>query len=1008
MAMITAFQALSRTTRLISGYSTADQLKADNAGDILYGGAGNDTLTGGLGQDLFVIAKGDGSDTIISFTAGIGGDMLRLQNYGFKSFAAVQSAMSQRGADTLITLGNGEVLTLKNVLASTLTEANIAIDYSLATSAAAQATLTTSVAGSTVLGSAKNDLIASSAAGTTLAGGLGDDTYTINNLRTAIVEKTNEGIDTVQAYGQWGYNLMKAGATENLTLMGGDNLAGFGNSLANLITGNSGNNVISGGKGDDLLTGGGGRDTFLFSKGDGSDVITDFVTTGSGHDIVSLSGYGLSSFADISSSLKQVGTDTVLVLGGGETLTFRNTLASTFTASDFLLPDTSKTTGVKTFSDDFTSFSQLGASGGTWRTKLEWSGNEAYSNVSAGEQQLYVDSSFKGLVGNTAAQSLGLNPFSIQGSNLVITATALDKSFAPYTGGAAYSSGCITTEATFSQTYGHFEITAQLPNTKGAWPAFWLRPLSNAGAAEIDVMEAFGDQSDATHVAIHSDNLSQADGEWVLSNVDLSQGMHTYGMTWTPYDITFYLDGQAVTRYATPTDMNSNMYMIANLAMGGNWGGAADGITGAQFKIDSIVAYQLQDYTLANYTLRTSATPTHTFTGTAASETLYGSSEGDLITGNGGADILQGGTGDDTYIVSTTTTKVVEAFDSGIDTVKSSVSFTIGDYIENLTLTGTAAISATGNALANIITGNSGDNIITGGHGNDILTGGGGHDTFVIANGDGSDIITDFNALTGAEHDVVDLHGFDFNTLSELTSAMSQVGNDVYLHLTSSDTLVFRNNVIGNFSLDDFKLPDAPAESAASLRWDNGTAATETIVGSASNETLKGAGGADTLIGGAGDDVYIIDNAAQIVVEKPGEGVDTVFASVSNYTLPVNVENLTIMVAGTATGNDWSNRITGSGGNDVIDGKGGNDWLTGGTGNDTFIHAAGQGYDTITDFHAFTSASAEHDLLKFSGYGKDATLSHVGDIWTIKSSTVTDTIHIANVTSLSASDYMFV
>lgn len=989
-------------TPVVAGSARNDVLVGTNGSDILYGGAGNDTMTGGAGSDLFVMAKGTGSDTILDFGVD---DVLRLQNYGFKSFATFQSALTQKGADTLVNLGNGEVLTLKNVAASSLTADNVSFDYTLATSAASQVWLGTSVAGTTVIGTAKNDFIATNTAGSTLIGGLGDDTYSINNLNTKIVEKAGEGIDTVLAYGQWGYNLAKAGATENLTLMGADNRAGYGNDLANLITGNSGKNIIDGGKGDDLLTGGAGADTFVFTKGDGSDVITDFVTTGDRHDLVSLNGYGFSSFADVAAALKQVGTDTVLSLGGGETLTFRGTTASTFTSGDFLLPETSKA-WVQTFSDGFNSFSRFGADGGTWRTQREWAGNAAYG--ASTEQQLYVDTGFKGLVETQSAKPLGLDPFSIENGALVITATPLDQSVTAYTGCAAYSSGVITTEATFSQTYGHFEITAQLPSGQGAWPAFWLRPVSNVGAAEIDVMEAFGSQTDASHVAIHSDNALQNDGQWVMSNVDLSKGMHTYGMTWTPYDILFYVDGELVTRYATPTDMNSAMYMIANLAMGGSWGGAADGTTSAEFKIDSIVAYQLSDYTLAHYNLKTSATATHTFTGTAGSETIWGSTEADLIVGNGGADTLQGSYGDDTYVVTSANTRVIESFDSGIDTVRSSVAFTLGDNVENLTLTGTASVAATGNALANIIIGNSGDNIITGGTGNDILTGGGGHDTFVISKGDGSDIITDFTTGSGPQHDVVQLQGEIFNTLGEVKSSMTQVGSDVYLQLTSSETLVFRNTVVDAFTADDFKFPDQPATSGTSLRWTTGTSAAETMVGSASNETLKGNGGADTMIGGQGDDVYVVDNTSQIVIEKPNEGIDTVVSTASSFTLPANVENLTMMLPGTGIGNAWSNRITGSGAADIIDGRGGNDWLTGGTGNDTFIHAAGDGYDTITDFHTFTSAKAEHDLIKFTGYGKDATLAHDGDVWTIKSSTATDTIHILGVTSLTTSDYIFV
>ena len=82
------------------------------------------------------------------------------------------------------------------------------------------------------------------------------------------------------------------------------------------------------------------------------------------------------------------------------------------------------------------------------------------------------------------------------------------------------------------------------------------------------------------------------------------------------------------------------------------------------------------------------------------------------------------------------------------------MTFTLAANVENLTLTGSAAINGTGNALANVITGNTGANTLgggdgadtlTGGLGADRLTGGTGADSFrFVTTGDGSDTITDF------------------------------------------------------------------------------------------------------------------------------------------------------------------------------------------------------------------------------------------------------------------------
>jgi Ca2+-binding RTX toxin-like protein len=124
-----------------------------------------------------------------------------------------------------------------------------------------------------------------------------------------------------------------------------------------------------------------------------------------------------------------------------------------------------------------------------------------------------------------------------------------------------------------------------------------------------------------------------------------------------------------------------------------------------------------------------------------------------------------GGTGNDTYIVYAGTDQVIENPGEGTDTVRSSVSFALPDNVENLTLTGTAAINGTGNSLANVITGNASANVISGGGGADTLTGGAGADQYAfIAISDSpsgaADLITDFSGKKG-QGDKIDLSAID-------------------------------------------------------------------------------------------------------------------------------------------------------------------------------------------------------------------------------------------------------
>ncbi len=143
-------------------------------------------------------------------------------------------------------------------------------------------------------------------------------------------------------------------------------------------------------------------------------------------------------------------------------------------------------------------------------------------------------------------------------------------------------------------------------------------------------------------------------------------------------------------------------------------------------------------------------------TGNAGNNVITGNTGNNILNGGAGVDTLIGGLGNDTYIVDTATDTITELAGGGTDTIQSSVTYTIAalNNVENLTLTGAAAINGTGNAGNNVITGNTANNLLNGGGGNDTLngglgvdslTGGVGNDFFWLDNVANRDLITNFS-----------------------------------------------------------------------------------------------------------------------------------------------------------------------------------------------------------------------------------------------------------------------
>ncbi|MDY0870359.1 M10 family metallopeptidase [Dongia rigui] len=326
-----------------------------------------------------------------------------------------------------------------------------------------------------------------------------------------------------------------------------------------------------------------------------------------------------------------------------------------------------------------------------------------------------------------------------------------------------------------------------------------------------------------------------------------------------------------------------------------------------------------------------------TLKGMGGNDTLDGGDDNDSLDGGTGNDTMSGGNGNDTYFVDNANDVVDESATDGYDIVKSTVTYTISDGVEEFQLLGTAAINATGSNDDNKLVGNDGANILDGAGGNDEMIGGKGDDTYIVDSLD--DVVTETLGAGGG--------------IDTVRSAIDYTLGSNVENLTLTDDGVEINGV--------------------------GNDLANVIIGNSSDNKLTGVGGIDTLKGGDGNDYYNVNlvlsgTAAKIedtVIELANQGdydtIKLVGPTLSNLvttlTVGTNIENLDASDTGSTklnlTGNALSNELTGNDADNVLDGGAGDDTLIGGAGNDTYkvsekdgfvdfvIEGVGKGIDTV-------------------------------------------------------------
>jgi len=346
----------------------------------------------------------------------------------------------------------------------------------------------------------------------------------------------------------------------------------------------------------------------------------------------------------------------------------------------------------------------------------------------------------------------------------------------------------------------------------------------------------------------------------------------------------------------------------------------------------------------ANNTLE-SAAGNDSLYGLSGNDTLSSGDGNDLLDGGAGNDSLIGGLGSDTYLVDSSTDAIVELSNAGTDVARSSAAtYTLAVNVENLTLTGSAAINGTGNSSNNILTGNTAANNLSGAGGNDTILGDAGNDT--LDGGAGND------SLTGGTGD--DTYIVDSST--DIVVEGGSAGTDL---VQSSATTYTLSNNVENLTLTGSAAINGTGNTGNNILTGNSAAnsisgggGNDTIIGGGGNDTLEGAAGNDSLTGGDGVDTASYSGATAAVTVNLGTAAAQNTVGAGTDTLATIESLIGSAYNDTLTGDANANSLSGGAGNDNLTGGVGNDTLDGGAGNDVLTGGDG------TDAASYASATA--------------------------------------------------
>ncbi|WP_428659015.1 hypothetical protein [Reyranella sp.] len=975
--------ALQGTARHGTGNALVNALTGTAGDDTLDGAGGADSMTGGLGNDSYIVdnvgdaiveAAGGGTDTVtasVDFTLAAEVENLTLTGTARvatgNALANVLTGTSgndsldgKTGADTMIGGAGNDTYYVDNLLDTAVEVTGggtdtigASIDYTLAAGEVENLTLTGSAhvgTGNThkniITGGTGNDTLDGGGGGDTLIGGAGDDRYILRATSDIVTEAIGGGTDTAVAT----FSVTLAANVENLEISG-NNRVGTGNALDNVLTGGAGYQTLKGGAGDDTYVVDNAADVVIEDVAGGIDTVVTSVDlvavpanienirlTGGAHSAVGNDGDNRLSGGSGDDRLDGGAGDDLELGGDGDDVLIAR--AGQDTLSGGAGDDVYKVAGGAVDIEDFLGHDTLDASEAIGDSYIDLSG-ETESEIEheichfqgGGTSAAPLDVQFlqdlSGSFGDDIANVRGLVPQivaalqAVQVDSRFGVTSFVDKPVSPFgaLGEWVYKLelGLTADAAALASTYNALTIRYGADE-----PESQIEGLMQLALHAVDT----GYRPDsARFVVLFTDAPYHQAGDGAAGGIATPNN----GDNQTPgdgaledYPLIQQVKSAIEAANIIPIFAIANSYESVYQGLVTGLGrGTVVTLTGDSSNIVSAITAGMTAVTTTHIEDAVGGAGDDTLRGNVANNTLWGGAGNDSLDGGTGSDTLRGGAGNDTYYVDDAGDFVAEANNAGVDQIFSSVSYSLaGQYIENLTLTGSGNINATGNSLANRLTGNSGNNVLTGGTGADRMAGGGGNDTYYID--DAGDFVAEAN---NAGVDQV------FSSLS-YSLAGQYIEN---LTLTGSGNINATGNSLAN-----------------------------RLTGNSGNNVLTGGTGADRMAGGGGNDTYYVDNAGDFVAEANNAGVDQVFSSLSYSLAGQYIETLTLTGSGNidATGNSLANMLTGTSGNNVLTGGTGADTMAGGGGNDRLI--GGLGADSLTgglgiDTFAFGSLTEAGD-----------------------------------------------